>query len=143
MYVQVMRDELIPVCCVIICLKLVEESGDPHHRTLLNLADTAIQQWAKQLPSDPVRSRLAAMSALLRSIGTESVTTTMPVHDMAFDNIVTHDPGFDAVAFDQMVQGLFSDGSTTSSLNTGFDPMAFEQTGMEALGLDPMWFEHV
>jgi hypothetical protein len=121
----------------------VEESGDPHHRTLLNLADTAIQQWAKQLPSDPVRSRLAAMSALLRSIGTESVTTTMPVHDMAFDNIVTHDPGFDAVAFDQMVQGLFSDGSTTSSLNTGFDPMAFEQTGMEALGLDPMWFEHV
>ncbi|GFZ44923.1 hypothetical protein JCM24511_02649 [Saitozyma sp. JCM 24511] len=145
-YLDVWSNTVYPAfCCVIICLKLVEESGDPHHRTLLNLADTAIQQWAMQSPSDPVRNRLAAMSALLRSIGTESMTTTttLPVQDMAFDNIVTHDPGFDAVAFDQMVQGLFSDGSTTSSLATGFDPMAFEQTGMEALGLDPLWFEHV
>ncbi|WWC69091.1 uncharacterized protein I206_103027 [Kwoniella pini CBS 10737] len=57
-------------CCVIIHLKVFEESKDPHHQWLLEMSNTIIQQWAYQQPNNQVRKRLASFSDLLMSIGT-------------------------------------------------------------------------
>nr|XP_018263463.1 uncharacterized protein I303_03332 [Kwoniella dejecticola CBS 10117]OBR85621.1 hypothetical protein I303_03332 [Kwoniella dejecticola CBS 10117] len=59
-------------CCVIIHLKVFEESKDPHHQWLLEMSNTIIQQWANQQPNNPVRRRLASFSDLLMSVGTGS-----------------------------------------------------------------------
>ena len=102
------------VCCVIIFLKAFEESNDPNHKWLLDMANNVIQQWASLYPKNPVRARLAAMSGLLHSVAEGNLTSpTIPTN-------------------------LFA---TSSHDNQYSDSMNFGQLAFDGSSLDPMWFE--
>ena len=96
-------------------LKALEESKDAHHRWLLEMADTIIQQWAEQMPSDRVRQRTAAMSGLLRTASSRETTIPMTVKDL-----------------------LWTAPGSESDTMGGLDSLGFE-----TFGLDPMWFENI
>jgi hypothetical protein len=102
------------VCCVIIFLKAFEESNDPNHKWLLDMADNVIQQWALLYPKNPVRSRLAAMSGLLRSVAETKFTSPSIPTDLFATN--SHD-------------------------NQILDSMNFGHLAFDGSSLDPMWFE--
>jgi hypothetical protein len=102
------------VCCVIIFLKAFEESNDPNHKWLLDMADNVIQQWASLYPKNPVRSRLAAMSGLL--------------HSVAESNLAS--PSRPANLF-----------GTSGYDDQYLDPISFGHLAFDGSSLDPMWFE--
>lgn len=110
---------LTAVCCVIIFHKALEESKDPHHKWLLELADGIIQQWAKNLPEDKIRQKMAALSTLLSS----TASVDLSVASLTVQDLLWTDPG------------------SAGSGGSGTDYM--EQMGFNAFGLDPMWFENV
>ena len=107
-----------PVCCVIIFLKAFEESNDLNHKWLLDMADNVIQQWASLYPKNPVRSRLAAMSGLLRSVAESHSTSPNGLNSLfAGNGLNTQDPVV--------------------------DPLNFGSFAFDGSSLDPMWFELV
>nr|XP_019044460.1 hypothetical protein I302_06371 [Kwoniella bestiolae CBS 10118]OCF23390.1 hypothetical protein I302_06371 [Kwoniella bestiolae CBS 10118] len=122
-------------CCVIIHLKVYEESRDPHHQWLLEISNTIIQQWAAQQPNNPVRKRLASMSELLTSVGktpaipTVSNTRNVPVSDLSGD----HQPQSHID-----MQDLFNNHPSVSSTGAGsassqnqFDSFSFASFGAD------------
>ncbi|OCF35093.1 hypothetical protein I316_03133 [Kwoniella heveanensis BCC8398] len=106
------------VCCVIIHLKAFEESQDPHHRWLLELANTVIQQWASQQSGNQTRARLAALSDLLSSLPGQAGFTAQPLGD---------------------VHELFADTILPNSGELDMDPQLsfLEQLGLEEFGFGP------
>lgn len=96
-------------------LKALEESKDAHHRWLLEMADTILQQWAQQMPSDRVRQRTAAMSGILRAASPKDTTVPMTVKDL-----------------------LWTGPNLEEDALNGVDSLGFD-----TFGLDPMWFENV
>lgn len=102
---------------MIIFFKLFEQTGDTHHKRLLNTADTVIQEWGQVANRDPARSRLAAMSGLLSSFVNPTLSTS-PV-------------GF---------KDFFPNGSSDEN---DIDPLGLGHLGFDGSSLDPMWFELV
>lgn len=104
------------VCCVIIFLKAYEMSNDLNDKWLLEMADNIIQQWALLYPENPVRSRLAAMSGLLRSVAESNSTSPTLLNNLFGSNGVNElDP----------------------------EQMNFGHLAFDGSSLDPMWFELV
>jgi hypothetical protein len=103
---------------VIIFLKAFEESNDLNHKWLLEMADNVVQQWASLYPNNPVRSRLAAMSGLLRSVAESHSTSPNGLNNLFAPN------------------GL-------GSQDLALDPMNFGSLAFDGSSLDPMWFELV
>jgi hypothetical protein len=87
------------------------------HKCLLGLSDDVIKLWAQASPNHLVRSRLAAMSGLLRSAAESGSTSPL---------VVAND-----------LLGAFPAGQASS------DYTGAGQLGFDASFLDDMWFEQV
>ncbi|KAL7423535.1 hypothetical protein Q5752_001115 [Cryptotrichosporon argae] len=138
-------------CCVIIEAKAFEESGSANHRELLRLADAVIGHWAAQAPQNPLRARLAALSSLLCSVATTALPPDTGIVSTGLTPAATdllagplggqNASGSSADEINQRVSDLFANATTNSE--AGFDSSAFDQMCADAIGLDPIWFEHV